>query len=646
MSGGLGMNAMHTNDRKGERGSALILAILVTVILTLLGVSYLMMAETENKIAENERLSAQALYVAEGAARQVKRWFDRPMGATNLENPDPSLSIMNRTLRMIDADGDPGTTPVAADGTTTNPYYKQGIDLNVDGDDDFFEKPYRDDLFNTLMGTEDGPDIRIDEGFHSDAKTFLTDLSEALLANYPMGDKGLRSRITRIDIYAPPTIDVGGSWTRYGMGTVKVTARIYKDLGGGAEQVVAERMVKAVLNETPFPGPFGPLHSCDDLNFNGDFTVNWGMATAVSNSDLTNNHGKVRSSLAREIPAGVRLDKIYGWDLDTKWDDYQAALEGLQIEDPWFRFMSGGTVADSMCSTWNSVDNQPCPFVWGGGALGDEQQPFHGGPNDGTHSNVFQNMAMAGCPEFDYETWKGIAQSGGSDVHYYVWQSGTSFKENGFGTAETFRDITDDTEGLYFFDTVDGIEPYDNDSNGEYDNLTPEIVIQGGTWGARGFIYLNAENFQTNGLTGRAATFRAPGEPFQDENENGRFDAGERWINLNYPTNLTDPITAEATNTLQDDETMGGPGTEVRNTRGPSIATTAVLWGILYNNGYYEATGNARYYGSVISKQGVGETGPTAGTPEIYWDQTIVDNWPPPGWDLPRVVISRWETDL
>ena len=82
---------VETTGRSGERGSALIIAILVTVILTLLGISFLMMAETENKIAENELLSAQTLYVAESAARQVKRWFDHPPNQTgsawNLLNP-------------------------------------------------------------------------------------------------------------------------------------------------------------------------------------------------------------------------------------------------------------------------------------------------------------------------------------------------------------------------------------------------------------------------------------------------------------------------------------------------------------------------------------------------------------------------------
>ena len=67
---------------------------------------------------------------------------------------------------------------------------------------------------------------------------------------------------------------------------------------------------------------------------------------------------------------------------------------------------------------------------------------------------------------------------------------------------------------------------------------------------------------------------------------------------------------------------------------------------MFYTNGYWDSTGNANYYGSVISKQGIGESSPTAGTPDLYWDEDIIKNWPPDDWDLPRVIITRWETDL
>jgi hypothetical protein len=617
-----------------------VIAVLVTVILTLLGVSYLLMAETENRIAENERRGAQALYAGESAARMVKRWFDRPYSSQNPINAP--LAAIDRTQRMIDADGDPSTAPVAANGSAGSPYYKQNVDRDSNGVDDVFEKPYRDALVDTLLGTENGPDMRIDRTASTAAANFLDSLSAKLHPNYPSPAGGVKSRIVLIDIYAPPYINVAGAWTRYGMGTVKVISQIYQDLGGGTEQVLGERMIKAVLNETPYPGPFGPLHSCDNLSWNGDFTVYWGAATAVSTSDLTNNHAKIAASLARDIPAGARLDALYGYNDNPTFVNYKAAIEGENVEDPWFRYMSGGPLTDPMCSA-PAADPQRCPFP--GLPLGDEGWPNHdNNPDDGCHSNIYTSMPMVTCPEFDYEIWKTIATSGGSDVHYYVWTSGTSFKENGFGTAQTFESITDNQEGLFFFDTKDGSEPLDTDGDGVFDNLTPEIEINGGTWGVRGFVYLNADEFQASGVTGRAATFNAPGEPYQDFDQDGVFDAGENWINLQYPTTLGGNFVANAADTLQDDGTMGA--TAIRNRRGPDIASTAVLWGILYNNGYWNATGNARYYGSIVSKQGVGETGPSAGTPELYWDQSIVDNWPPDGWDLPRVVITRWETDL
>ena len=239
------------------------------------------------------------------------------------------------------------------------------------------------------------------------------------------------------------------------------------------------------------------------------------------------------------------------------------------------------------------------------------------------------------CPEFEYEVWKGIATSGASDVHYYVWDNGSSFKENGFGSAQTFRDITDQATGLYFFDTTDSLAPHDDDGDGYADNLTPEIKVSGGTWGTRGFIYLNTELFGTKGVTGRAAQFAAPGEPWRDADQDGQRDAGEEWLNLTYPATL-------GGNFVIDDSEVG----KTYDGSGPIINTTAALWGILYNSGQFSPTGNATFYGSIIAKEGVGDSSPSAGTPQIYWDESIKESWPPDGWDLPRVMISRWETDL
>ncbi len=557
-------------DTRNERGSALIVCMLVMVILTLLGLSFLVMADTENRIAQNEIRAAQSLYVAESGVHMVKRWFDRPFSNRNVRNPTFGGEV-DRTLRLIETDGNPATPPVPQDGGAY-PRYKQGIDFDSDGNDDLFEKPYRGGMAHTLMGTADGPDIRIQESASTQAATFLADLSYDLFVDYP--GNGIQARITQIDIYGPPYLQIGAAWVRYGMGTVKVTARTYQ-IVNGVEHVLSQQAATAVINEMPYPGPYGPLHSCANLSWNGDFNVHWGAASAIGESTLANNHDSIPVSWPRVPPPGERVDALWAAD----WTNYMAAVDGEEIEDPWFRYLSGGPLDPSpggflfTAPAAQRGDDQPWAFDWTHpNPVGDGHWPNHeNNPDDGSHSNVFQNQAMVTCPEFDYEIWKGIATAGGSDVYYYTWDNGTSFKENGMGAARTFQAITDNREGLYFFDTVDGVAPYDDDGNGTPDNLTPLIRLQGGNWGARGFIYLNALTFQTHGLSGRAATFNAPGEPYNDTDSDGQWDPGEPYINLVYPTSLGDPFVIDTT------DTFGGAVT--RNDRGPDVSSTAVTVG-------------------------------------------------------------------
>ena len=80
-----------------ERGSALVIALLVTFILSLLGVSFLLMGQTESRIAVNEKNALQAFYLAESGAAVVQSWFDRPGSA--LEFPAPEA--VRRSLREV-----------------------------------------------------------------------------------------------------------------------------------------------------------------------------------------------------------------------------------------------------------------------------------------------------------------------------------------------------------------------------------------------------------------------------------------------------------------------------------------------------------------------------------------------------------------
>jgi hypothetical protein len=628
------MSAQSVEPKREQKGSAMVISVLVTAILSLLGISYLLMADTENRIAENEKLSAQCLYFGEGTIREVKRWFDRPPYVTGYTKnlARPLTTTMDRTHRWIDIDGDGPTAKVQADGTAPKPYYKVGVDNDLDGNDDIFDKPYRSALADMLVGKEagtdglgldEGPDIIINRAANSATATFLDGLRDKIAPNFPASAVGLTARIKRIDIYAPPYLDIAGAWTRYGMATVKVEVEIIRTGFGSA--VVASRIVKAVLNETPFPGPFGPLHSCAALNWNGAFNVHWGTSTAVGNADPKSK--KLPDSIPRALPPVPQIDLLNFWQSpvdDVAWGNMKTSLEANKIiEDPWFRLVVGGVNKD-----YNGVLGQQCV------------SPPSATVPDG--SNQFHRMdPLVGCPDFDYYTWKDISKSGGSDVHYLAWDNGTSFRENGTAAARTYESITDAQTGLFFFDTKDGNAP-----NGTLSNLTPEVSLSGGTYGVRGMVYLNVSNFETKGQAGRAIDMIWPGEPFRDTDQNGTYDpvidGANGYINLNYNTLVggNDPHA-----TLRGATADAYGGSVKFNKYGPPILNqTAILWGVFYIAGTLDAQGNATYYGSIVTKGGTANK--MTGTPDVWWDPRIKDSWPPPDWDLPRVIITRWQTDL
>lgn len=623
------------HERSSERGTALIVALLVMVIMTLLGIPFLLMGETENRIAENERFSLQAQYAAESAAKIVVRWFDRPMDATTVMNPP--LAAIDRSLRKIDADGDPGTAPVQADGSVDKPWYKQT-------DDAVFEQPYRGSLVDTLLGTADGPDMRIDANGSTEARDFLEQLSEKLFADFPAA--GQQARVGRIDVFAPPYVLKGGSWTRNGIASAKVIVRIHQERPDGSESVLAERSVSVVLGEVPYTGKlYGPLHSCHDIEWTRNpLGVHWGPAMAGGYVDLGSSDLRT-VSLPREIPTSPEIDLLWGFDQDeATWNSYyrdHVEQEGFLIEDPWFRLLAWGDLKDYGVVVGGA--EQPWPFLWDrtvgvqSGNMTAYNDPLYPG-FDGNHSNLFQFRGQdpnvvprcEDIPPFPYETWKALALEGGPSIHYYAWDSADMFRENGDGEPRSFREITDGQTGFFFFDTRDGQPP-----NAGGSNLTPTIWLAGGTWGVRGFIYLNSWIFHAHDVVGPTRPFQSPGEPFQDVNQNGQWDPGERWVNLD----LTGP-------TYNGDANDSYGGSVMYNARGPVVGAPAMVWGVLYTGGYFDSTGTGSYYGAVVAGRSVRETSAVMDAPDIYWDASLEENWPPAEWGLPRVVVTRWEMDL
>ncbi|MFZ2490382.1 MAG: hypothetical protein WA208_02760 [Thermoanaerobaculia bacterium] len=257
---------MHRNDK----GSALLVSLMVMVGLSLLGLGFVAVSETESAISVNERNSIEVLSRAETGVKLVVEWFQDPQWAEDNGLMPPN----DGTYPNITIERDPGTEDYGE--------YKEANRSR------FCDRPYKEVAIDRFYGDERRSDIIINSttGISSGGNDFLADLNEALFGN----DDG--GRISEIRIYAPPIIGgvltartgetvaanggffVGG--TRYGLCTIKVTAQKLR-----GTQVVAERSVKVVLSEWPFPGPQGPIQSNASIDTGGNFGVHWGKITAM-----------------------------------------------------------------------------------------------------------------------------------------------------------------------------------------------------------------------------------------------------------------------------------------------------------------------------------------------------------------------------
>src|SRR5437870_12107139 len=92
--------------RKGDSGSALLVSLMVMVGLSLLGLGFVAISETESTIAKNQSQALQTLTVAEAGAKMAVEWFQ-----------DPVWGMANAGLPANAACANFGTAPCSPYGT-------------------------------------------------------------------------------------------------------------------------------------------------------------------------------------------------------------------------------------------------------------------------------------------------------------------------------------------------------------------------------------------------------------------------------------------------------------------------------------------------------------------------------------------------
>ena len=356
-----------------QRGSALLVSLMVIVGLSMLGLGFVALSETEAAISTNQRNREEVLTHAEAAANVVVDWFQNPtwaLGKGLMPSNDPTVNpdIVNMKKPRTNNYG--------------THYYKPSASQLL------FDLPFKPGFTDRFWGTPNYPDILIDK---TTGSTFLTSFNTKLFKDTSEGGE-----ITEIRIWAPPI--VGGSLSggkfynetgnRYGVATIRVTAKRYAPGDNAKANPLATRVVQLVVTEFPFPGPNGPIQSNSAITTNGSFTVYWGQVSAQKSLNL----------VGKETPPGLpwadawnRVNWEYGYDSTSAWqpgiaynvgDIVHAATARLtsdaSLKDWAFKCTTAGTSAALATDepAWNSdPDTGPTTFLEAGGLQWTRTQP-------------------------------------------------------------------------------------------------------------------------------------------------------------------------------------------------------------------------------------------------------------------------------
>lgn len=500
-----------TEDRS-DRGSAILVAVMVTAVLALMGLAFLTLSETETYISINRRNTEQVLSIAESGVNLAVTWYNNPDSVQN--ELVPPLAAVDLDQRVGDTNWD-GVDDIDVASNGPSDRYRGG---RASGGYRLFDRFYRGPAYATLWGDSDHPDVLIQD----DPATPGEYLDEVNALFNPSNDPSLGTvRISEIKVYAPP-MDTALR-QRFGIATIEVTA-VKHERGPGSD-IAARQTVRAVLNEIPFPVPIGALEAAAPIDESGNFGTHWAGTSTESTLDTTSGSNYPGPTVPR---ASSDLD---GWedfapnapDLDLLTAGTQNLLTQLMawspgIPDPWILFRANGELADAP----GNPDEQPWPYDY-----------FDPDGLDGDRSFMFAHQSYT-FPEADYDVWKEIAQMPLPNVHYFCYAGlggggDPLFREDCRGTSRKAQEwvnleytATGVDPGIFFFDTANQQSP----QNGGGGVLTPgvnwssgDIVAASGDFFAAGFIFMNSEFLETSGLSskGRDIDIHPPSEPFLDE---------------------------------------------------------------------------------------------------------------------------------
>jgi hypothetical protein len=286
--------------QKRQKGSALLVSLMVMVGLSLLGLTFVAISETENLISVNERNKTQTSALAEAGAKVVVEWFQDPEEFEDRGILPDNLDAFKTSRTLEGYSG----------------YYKPN-----NADDKLFDQPFGPKQEDLFYGDEAHADVIIEAGRNDDSDDFLELLNGYLFTSDEAG------KITSIRVYAPPNVGgtlLDGFWVggqRYGLATIYVKAE--KENAKGA--VIARSICRIVIAPFPLPGPTGAVQAVGTFAANGNYEVHWGAIE----SELTG-----ATFIKRPLTSLPRFDPYdyayfeYGYDSSRVWTPDTIFYEG------------------------------------------------------------------------------------------------------------------------------------------------------------------------------------------------------------------------------------------------------------------------------------------------------------------------------
>jgi hypothetical protein len=299
-----------------ERGGALVAAVMVTLLVTAVGVGAWSSAQARLKAARWRLARAQAAWAGRGAVRVVASWFEAVERGSLV--PPPARDVALRDRRRIDPDGDGAGPPWRDADPPLRVRYREGAGA-------LFRPPDGPGAADRFLGTPDGPDVLLERGPRGAAA--LNALATAVAPELPLV-------LSRVALFRPP--DRAGPRA---LATIALTAAVPV---AGAGQARVELRGEAVAFD--WDRLDRPLVVAGTARFAGE--AGWRGGEAVIGGDLLAG-GTVEAGWPGGIPwlepdRPLRDDADGDGTADDADGDGTADLPGWRdapgtVADPWWR---------------------------------------------------------------------------------------------------------------------------------------------------------------------------------------------------------------------------------------------------------------------------------------------------------------------